>query len=188
MRLLATTASQPFLLMLASGAANCPPALFTSPSIRPVRVEGGACDPAGGVLVAMIAREGDRPATVVGDLRAHGLEPVRTPADQNDGRAEVRQLVRRAAADPAAAAGDDVGLAGKQAGTEYRVEGHGLLPWCGVPRLLGRAARGKWQGIPLLPSRGEFLQRFHRVLRLVVHGGNLRLSRRSLVTTQRLGR
>jgi hypothetical protein len=119
--------------MPASGAANCP-GVVHQPVDPSGRVEGGARDPAGGVLVAMIAREGERPAAVVGDLRAHGLEPIRTPADQDDGRAEVRQLVRRAAADPATATGDDVGLAGEQAGTEYRVEGHGLLPWRGVSR------------------------------------------------------
>jgi len=34
-RLLATTASKPFLLMWANGDGNCPPALFTSPVIGP---------------------------------------------------------------------------------------------------------------------------------------------------------
>ena len=36
-RLLATTASKPFLLMASSGAGNCPPALLTRPLTRPCR-------------------------------------------------------------------------------------------------------------------------------------------------------
>ena len=91
-------------------------------------VEGVTHDAAHGVLVAVIAGAGEGAAAGVGDLGADRLELVGAPSDEHDGRAQVGQLVRRAAADAATAPGDDVGLAGEQAGTEYRVEGHGLLP------------------------------------------------------------
>ena len=52
------------------------------------------------------------------DLGLHGGELVELAADQRDRGAERRQLVRGAAADAGAAAGDDDDLAGEQAGRE----------------------------------------------------------------------
>src|SRR5438093_902808 len=70
------------LLAAARERGRALPAVVVHQPVDPARrVEGCARDPAGGVLVAMIAREGERPAAAVGDLGAHGLEPIRAPAD-----------------------------------------------------------------------------------------------------------
>jgi hypothetical protein len=122
-RLLRTTASQPFWLIAASGAANWPPALLTSPSMRPV------CSSVPATIArtcssSRMSRDRMRRASRLRDLGAHRLQPVRLAPDEHHRRTEARQLVRRAATDPAAASGDDVRLACEQPGPEDRVEWH----------------------------------------------------------------
>jgi hypothetical protein len=114
-RLLATTASKPFLLMAISGAGNCPPALLTRPCTAVARHDGGHAG-LHGVFVADVEGQRVAAAAVLGDLGGHtvqlvGVRPLMTTCAPSAG-----QFVRHAAADAAAAAGDPHHLAGEQAG------------------------------------------------------------------------
>src|SRR6266516_2012790 len=71
-------------------------------------------------LLADVADESLGLAARRGDFRLHGMQLVGRAADERDPRAECRELMRRAAADAAAAAGDDRHLPGKQARPEHR--------------------------------------------------------------------
>ena len=127
-RLLRTTTSKPLALMLAAGEGNWPPALLNRPWMRP--------------FFATIARdrfldlrfladvEGMRLAAAARrfDLGLHRGELVGLAAGDHDMRAERCDLVRRAAADAAAAAGDDDGLAFKQPRLEDRAIRHVSSP------------------------------------------------------------
>ena len=116
-RLLRTTASQPLALIAASGAGNWPPALLTSASMRPWRASTAATVDLHLRLLADVADV--RRADAAGAPRsrrctASSLSTLRPTIAT--ARAERRELVRGAAADARAAAGDDGDLAGEQAG------------------------------------------------------------------------
>src|SRR5882757_2908293 len=74
------------------------------------------------VLPAQVGREGESVGIV--ELLLHLVEFLRRAPDQGDARAQRSQFMRGAAAEPRAAAGDDDGLAGEQAGTEDRMVLH----------------------------------------------------------------
>jgi hypothetical protein len=95
-RFVRTTVSQPFCVMASSGAWNCPPALLTRPSMR-------AC------AFRMSATAALTPSSSLYAGKLLGLA-----TDERDRGTEARQLVRGAAPDAAAAAGDDHELPGKQ--------------------------------------------------------------------------
>src|SRR5260370_4963589 len=75
------------------------------------------------VFAAGVGREGEGAGIV--ELLLHLLELLRRAPDQGDARAQRAQLMGGAAAEPRAAAGDDDGLAGEQAGTEDGMVLHG---------------------------------------------------------------
>ncbi|MNF97240.1 hypothetical protein D3C84_800600 [compost metagenome] len=76
------------------------------------------------LLVADIADLQAGAAAVLADLLAGGLEFLQLAPDQHHMGAQGGQLMGGAAADAAAAAGDQNGLAGKQVGLEDRVVCH----------------------------------------------------------------
>ena len=146
-RLLRTTASQPLALIVASGAGNWPPALLTRASMRPCAREHRGDGGLHRGLVADVA--GVRRADAAGglDLAAHRLELLELAADDRDARAERGELVRGAAADARAAAGDDGDLAGEQVGAkDGAVGGHRQGGKSSTKRLLGKVTAS-------LPSR-----------------------------------
>ena len=146
-RLLATTASKPRLLMAISGAGNWPPALLTRPWTAPslaIDVGHAGLD---GLVVADVERAPGAAAAVLADLGGHALELVGAAAADDDVGAERRQLVRDRAADARAAAGDPDALAGEQARGEHaaiarRGDGGG-----------GRNGRGCRHGTRSIPGR-----------------------------------
>ena len=79
------------------------------------------------LLLADVGGVAARRAARVGDLARDRFELLGFAADQRDARAERGELVRGAAADAAAGAGHDAGLAGEQAGAEDRSDtSHGM--------------------------------------------------------------
>ena len=138
-RLLRTTTSKPLALMAAAGEGNWPPALLNRPWMRPFRATIAAIASltcaSSRMSKACVSQE--PPERL--DLGLHGGELVGLAAGDHDMRAERGDLVRRAAADAAAAAGDDDGLALKQ------------------PRLEDRAIRHVSSGRPERPFIGLYL-------------------------------
>ena len=139
--LLRTTAFQPLSEMSLSGAGNWPPALLTSPSIRPCALEHGVDGRLHRLLLADVAGVKRRrraailvisAATALELLAACGRPAPR--AAPSDG-----QLVRGAAPDAAAAAGDDDALAVERAWPEHRTILHGM-PLV-LPMILGGPVR-----------------------------------------------
>ena len=127
MRLVRTTVSQPFCVMASSGAANCPPALLTRPSMRPCGLRMSPTV-AYGLLLANIAGVAGGPPAILGDLGLHAAKLLRLAPDEGDGGTEARQLVCGAPADAAAASSDDQRLSGKQSRPKNRPVAAGPSP------------------------------------------------------------
>ena len=123
-RLLRTTTSKPLALIAAAGEGNWPPALLNRPWMRPFFGDDRGDRFLDLRFLADV--EGVRLAGAAGrlDLALHDGELLGLAAGDDDMRAERRDLVRGAAADAAAAAGDDDGLAGEQPRLEDRAIRH----------------------------------------------------------------
>ena len=125
-RLLRTTVSQPLALIADSGAVELAAGVVDERVDAAVTREHGRDRRLHLRLLADVADVGRADAAGVLDLALHRRELVGLAADDGDRGAERRQLVRGAAADPRAAAGDQRDLAAHQAGREDRsVGGHG---------------------------------------------------------------
>jgi len=121
--LLAITAFQPFSEMSLSSAGNWPPALFHQPVDAAAPGENTLDRLLDLILAAQIGGEGEGVGIV--ELLLHLLELLRRAPDQGEARAQRFQLMGGAAAEARAAAGDDHGLAGEQAGPEDGTIVHG---------------------------------------------------------------
>ena len=122
-----------------SGAGNWPPALLTSPSIRPPHFS----TPSIAAFTWASSRRSAAKVKVSGSPSSSftwsSLSCVR-PIKASRAPSDV-QLVRGAAADARAAAGDDDGLALEQAGTEDGVVGCSCIGLPARPCRAGRAPR-----------------------------------------------
>ena len=74
------------------------------------------------LFLADVGAVAARGAAGVRDLARDRFELLRLAPDQGDARAERGEFMRGAAADAAAGAGDDAGLAGEQAVAENRLK------------------------------------------------------------------
>jgi hypothetical protein len=77
------------------------------------------------ILLADVDSNVARRAAVAADFILYGCELVGLASGEHDVRAKRRELVGGAAADPAAGAGDEDGMAREQARSEHAAVAHG---------------------------------------------------------------